>query len=138
MFRHCHQHCLLKIVLCDFLYQILRSSYSHTILKILLVCSIESVTKYLSPHFRLIISMCSFSLSSDILIFVNGKFQSNVILLTNNESTILFASSLIILCKDNIVVPVLIFVLTFLVQINQVRFIIIFFLVSYVIYFHFT
>ena len=62
------------------------------ILKKLLICSIELIKKSLYYNLILIISVCSFSLSSGIITLDNATRQSNVLLLPNTESTDFFAS----------------------------------------------
>ena len=66
--------------------------FSHDIANILLICYIELIEKPLSSYLPLTISMCSFRLSSDILLLNNSTFQSNFLLLSNIKSTIFFGS----------------------------------------------
>ena len=105
----------------------------------LLICSVEFITKSLSSYFPLILSMHYFILSSAIILFSNATFQSNVLLSTNTESTIIFAYLLVIDFADTIFVFVGICALLFLVKINNFRFIMIFILfVFYVTFFVFS
>ena len=85
------------------------------------------------------ISMCSFSLYLDIILFNNVNWWSKYILLNNTESTMLFAYICILIFEDFIFFLKYILYGCFLVTNNQVSFIMIFLLfvscVAYLVFY---
>ena len=109
---HYHQNCFAqKIYISVLIPPFPEFLFLHDLENILLICSIGFITKSLSSIFPLIISMCYFRLSEDIIIFNNATCKSSVPLSPNTKSTIYFASLHILLFEDSTFVVVGIFVL---------------------------
>ena len=101
--------------LCHFLYHIFTEFlFSHDLENILLIYYIEFIAKYLHSYLPIIICMCYYILSSEIIFLDNEKFQSNVLLFPNTKSASFFAYICILIFLYYIFVLVGIVVLLFL------------------------